>query len=812
MFLGSYLKTSYRELSKNKVYAILNIIGLTFGLSAFIFIQLYVSYEKSFDTFHNNHKNLYRVQYKATQHGEVIVNSTKSTPRVGAFMKEKMPEVIDFARAYPLFGVMKSDSDKYTEDRVYAANPAFLKIFDFKLISGNVSTALDEPNHIVLTESMAHKYFGTTNVLGKTLSFSSWLKFDATITGVVKDAPHNSHFKFDFLCSYETLNNVNKNSDGTIASEDSWDWDSFNTYILLQKGTDHEMFNSKFAALLQQERGAYFKESGKTDQFTLQPITDIHLYSNIQRETDPEGQGNGQEVFFLSIIGVFILVLAWVNYINLTTARSMDRTKEVGIRKTMGGSRLQLIYQFLTEAFLVNFFAFVSALLLISQSIGFFNQLTNSKLTTDLSSNVIFWLMILGAFMIGILFTGLYPALILSSFKPASVLKGQLSDKQSKGVLRKTLIIFQFIVSVTLIAGVLVVFGQLEHMKTTEQGFSLNNTLVIKGPMIYDEEQPQQSKLEAFKNELLSNSAVMSVTASSNVPGEEIIWTNNVKRSDEADNKLKSAYFAEVDYEYFPSYDIKLLAGRNFSEAHPSDTGAVILNLTAARYFGFDNYHEAIDKKIMCYDVPKTIIGVVDDYKQMSAKTAVSPIIFPLSLDMPYYFTVKLNSDQFQSVIKSTKRSYEAFFHGNPFDYFVLDDFFNRLYKNDEQFGRVFSWFAILAIIIACLGLYGLSSFSARQRTKEIGIRKTLGANISSLLMLLSKDFLILIAVANVIAWPIIYLTMNKWLSNFAERISIGISIYLSAGILIMIIALLTVGFKTLQTAKANPVEALRCE
>jgi len=810
--IKNYFKITLRTISKNKVYSALNIMGLALGISAFIFILQYVSYENSYDKFHSNHEDLYRIRYKVYQGEELRIDCAAAVPRVGPFMKEKMPEVIEYARAYPLGGVMSKDNIKFREDRIHLADPSLLKIFDFPLLYGDAGSALIEPNQVVISEEMAKKYFGMSDAVGEQLTFNSWLDLNLVVTGVAKDVPNNSHFKFDFLISYQTLNNQTTDEDGIVASETAWGWYDFNSYVLLEKGTDAIAFDKKFDEILFEERREAFEKGGRRAEFPLQAITDIHLYSNLLQESEPEEQGDGEAVFFLSIVAFLILVIAWVNYINLSTARSVERAKEVGVRKTMGAYRKQLIHQFLTEAIVLNFISLIIGLTIVVLGIRFFNQLTDSALSLSFLASAQFWLVAIAVFILGSTLSGIYPAFVLSSFKPSSILKGKFSGNGAGTLLRKVLVIFQFAASVSLITGTIIVSQQLVHMKNIKLGFNLSNTLVIKGPSVFGADSLFTSTFDAFRGKLLKNTEVESVTGSSNVPGAEIFWTNGIKRHEETDDKRRTIYIAAVDYEYFPTYDIELIAGRNYDKSFSTDTGALILNKAAVEFLNYASPEEAINKKVTFRGQPKTIVGVVDDYKQMSVKSDVAPIAFPLVLENRRYFTLKLKTNNYQETFEFSQATYDQFFPGNPFDYFVLDDYFNRQYKNEEKFSSVFILFAAFAIIVACLGLFGLSSFSALQRTKEIGIRKTLGANMSSIVFILTKEFVILIGIANIIAWPVIYLVMNGWLDNFATRISIGLPVFLLAGGLVIIIALLTVGYKTVVTAKSNPIEALRYE
>lgn len=808
----NYFKITLRTISKNKVYSGLNIMGLALGIAAFIFILQYVTYENSYDKFHSDHENTYRVLYKVYRGEDLQIDCAAAVPRVGPFMKEKMPEIEAFARAFPVSGVMSTDNNKFREDRIHIADPDFLNIFDYSVVEGDKNNLLKEPNQVVLTSEMAKKYFGSTDVIGKTITFNSWLKLPLEITGVTENVPNNSHFKYDFLISYETLNNETRQDDGSSSSETAWGWYDFNTYVQLKEGADPKAFDEKFEEVLYEERGEIFEKYNFKAEFPLQPITDIHLYSNLLQESEPEEQGDGDAVFFLSIIAFFILVIAWINYINLSTARAMERAKEVGIRKTMGAYKKQLVYQFLSEALLLNFFALIIGLLIVVLGIRYFNQLTNSLLSTDFLVSTEFWLTAIGVFFAGVALSGLYPAFVLSSFKPVAVLKGKLQGQKAGKGLRRSLVTFQFAASVTLIAGTLIVYQQLQHMNTVDLGFDMTNTLVIKGPQSLESDSIYQTKLQTFKSQMLNIPGVDQITASSNVPGDEIFWTNGIRKWEDPDSQNNTIYIAGIDHDYFPTFDIKMVAGRNYDKSFTTDTGAVILNKAAVKLLGYESPAEAVNQKVRFWNNPKTIIGVVDDYQQMSAKSEVAPIVLPLVKAPSGFFTLSLTTDNYQQVLNQAQQTFTAFFPRDPYDYFFIDEFFNRQYANERTFSRVFTLFAIFGVVVACLGLFGLSSFTALQRTKEIGIRKALGASLRGIVMLLSKEFIILIAISNLIAWPIIYLVMEQWLDNFATRISMPIWVFLFAGAMVMITALITVGYKTFRTAQSNPVKALRYE
>jgi putative ABC transport system permease protein len=808
--LKIYLKGTLRAVSKNKVYSGLNIMGLALGIAACLFILQYVAYERSYDRFHVNHEDLYRIQYKIYRDGALHIHCAAAVPRVGPFMAEKMPEVRAFARAYPMSGVVTYRDIKFREERMHMADPAFLQIFTFPLIQGDPQTALKDPNTVVLSKSASRKYFGADDPMGKTLRIDG--RYDVQVTGIARDVPDNSHIKFDFLISYETLNNQTRNEDGSAASETAWGWYDFNTYVLLQPGTDPLDFDRRFGKLVEEERKEFFAKYNYRSEFPLQRITDIHLYSNLLQESEPEEQGDGEAVSFLTLIAFFILIIAWINYVNLATARSVERAGEVGVRKTLGANRRQLIFQFLTEAFVLNFISLIIGLLIVVAGVNYFNQLTASSINLAFLRDGYFWMAIAAILGIGSVLSGLYPAFILSSFNPVLVLKGKLSSRNAGVFLRKVLVVFQFAASVTLIAGTLVVYRQLSHLKKMDLGFDMTNTLVVKGPDVLGNDTLFESTKETFKRELLKNGRIGSITAASNVPGDEIFWTNGIKRQEEPDDRIRTIYNVGIDYSYFNTFDIDLVAGRNYDKNFGTDTMALILNNAAVKFLGFESPEAAIDQKVTFWGGTRNIIGVVNDYNQMSAKSKFSPIAFPLALRASTYFTMKLRGDDYQPVFSDVKNAYERFFPGNPFDYFFLDEFFNRQYNNDTKFSRVFTLFAGFAIFVACLGLFGLSSFNALKRTKEIGIRKILGANTGSVVRLLSKEFIFLVVISNLIAWPVIHLIMNRWLENFANHITIGLPVYLLAGLLVFLIAMLTVSYKTISTALANPIDSIRYE
>ncbi len=806
--LYSYFRTALRSLLKNKIFSLLNILGLAIGMACCMIIFQYVTYEKSYDKFHENYENLYRVQYNYYKNGQNIFECAAAVPAVGKAMKENFPEVMDYAIAYPTSGIVTYKEKNFREEKIQLATPSWLTMFDWQLVRGDINTVLDGPNKMVLTESAAKKYFGTEDPLGKYIHWSNgWFDNEYLVTGIVKDVPDNSHVKFSMLASHSSLREP---SDG--ASETAWGWYDHNTYVSLAPGTNPEEFDRKFDLYLHEIRGQEFTDRDYRQEFPLQAIVDIHLNSNLLQESEPEENGDAQSVYFLGILAIFILVIAWVNYINLASAKSMERAKEVGVRKVLGAYKNQLVKQFIVESVLVNLLAAAVSLGIVAIVLPYFNNLTNSPLSLALIFNSGTWILIIAVFLSGAFLSGIYPAFVMSSFKPIVVLKGKLTGSGGGAYLRKGLVVFQFLASVFLIAGTLIVYKQLKFLKAQDLGFEMSETLVIKGPSVVPIDSLYNNYVLGFKNESMNLSNIAGFTTSTNVPGNEIYFTRGSKRAEEPESAFKTMYNVAMDYEYIPNYGIHLLAGRNFQKEFRTDTAAVILNLAGAQYLGFTNAEDAIGKKVTHAGIDKEVVGVLDNYNQMSLKDNVSPIIyFPQEINSRF-FSLKLQGGNATRAVEEVKNVWQRFFPGNPMDYFFLDSFFNRQYAKEDQFGSVFSIFSGLAIFISCLGLFGLSAFSALQRTKEIGIRKVLGASVPNILLLLSREYIWLIVISVVIGVPLTYWIMDNWLSNFAYRTNIGWVIFAMAAALVFVVALLTVSYQTLRSARANPSNTLRYE
>ncbi len=805
--IKNYLKSALRNFLRHKSFTLLNVIGLSLGIAASLLILQYVKYERSFDRFHSKAEDIYRIQYNGYQNGKLRFECAAAVPAVGPALKNNFPEVKQFTRLYPVNGVVTYESPdrgliSFREEKMQNADPAIFEVFDFNLIKGNKEDALRGPNKTVISQKAARKYFGNEDPIGKTIAWGRNRKFE--VTGIVEDVPENSHVKFEFLFSYQTLNNETRNE-----SETAWGWYDFNTYVLLQPGTDVKGLQARWDAYLEKDRSEYWKKNNRREEFILRPMVDIHLYANLLQESQPEERGDGDSVYALSIIALFILIIAWINYINLATAKSFDRANEVGVRKVMGAQREQLIKQFLSESFLVNLFAALVAIALVRLSWPAFSSLSGRDIPLDFMMQQDFWALVGLLFLGGAILSGFYPAIILSSFKPVAVLKGKSMRASQGGSLRKSLVVFQFVASVVLISGSIIVYQQLNFMKNQSLGVDINKTLVLKGPGVIDSLYRQN--LESFKTETLRISGIKSMTASTNVPGDEIFWATGIRRLVGGPENSDSGYSVGIDYDYVPAFDLKIIAGRNFDLAHPNERASVILNRAMVESLDFKDPQSALGEKVRHGGDTLEIVGVLENYHQMSLKTVVSPLVFRF-LPANSFFAFKIESANTKELLSSIEGPWKTFFPGNPVDYFFLDQFFNRQYESDQQFGRVFGIFTALAIFIACLGLFGLASFMTIQRTKEIGIRKVLGSTAANIVLLLSKGFIHLVLIANLIAWPLAWWIMNAWLQSFPYRIDINPFLFVAAGAGVVVIAFVSVGFQTFKAARVNPAQTLKYE
>jgi len=811
----NHLKIALRDLKKRKAYAALNILGLAIGLSCFLLIFEYVAHERSYDRFQDLADRIVRVRLDSYRSGELLWKSATVYPAMAPTMKKDFPEVENFCRLLDAELLLSNDERnvKFSETKGYFADPASLRMLAVNMQKGNPATALSDPDQIVLSESMAKKYFGIEEPMGKRLTVrdpeGTW---SYEVTGVFRDYPRNSHLVIEYLVSYATLGKLSRTvwDDTTNATETSWGWYDFYSYVLLQPGADLKALEAKLPAFCERYLNSqeWSRNNNIRNELALLPMTDIHLYSNYNQEA--EVNGNGRAVSFLFLIAFFIIGIAWINYINLATARSMERAREIGVRKVLGALRVDLIRQFLIESVLLNIIALLVALLAIVELAPVFHQFLGRAEASGFNLPANYWLATFAIFAAGALLAGLYPAFVLSGYQPVLVLKGVFKNQRNSQTLRKGLIVAQFAASVVLIAGTMIVHRQVEFMRQQSLGANINQTLVVEAAASLNDSL-YQNAFQPFKNEALRLSGVKNLASSSSVMGKEIYWTNSVHRIAEGAGAI-TLYHLGVDYDFVPAYDLELKAGRNFSKDFATDNKAALLNELAVKQLGFESSASAVNQKIRRGRDTLTVVGVVANFHQQGLQKAIDPTLILLRPNRRGYYSAKIQTADVQGTIAALQKIWDKHFPADPFNFFFLDELFDQQYRADMVFGKVFGAFAFLAVLIACFGLLGLSAYNVVQRTKEIGVRKVLGASVVSIAGLLSKDFVKLVLVANLAAWPIAYFAMNRWLQDFAYRVNIGWWVFVLAGGVALLIALLTVSLQAIRAALANPVEALRYE
>jgi len=812
--LANHLTISFRNIFKRKGYSFLNIAGLTIGMTCCLLIFHYVSYEKSYDRFEPSAGQIVRVRLDAYQRNVLAFKSATSYPAIGPAMKKDFAEVDNFCRLID-DNLLLSNEDqhiKISERKGYYADPASIAMFGLQFTKGNPHTALNGPDKIILSESTAKKYFGTGEAIGKTLvnrSGSAVENFQ--VTGVFKDFPANSHLAIQYLVSYATLGKeLARDGDSSNASETAWGWYDFYVYLQLKPGVDYKQLEAKLPAFTSKyiDSREWSKVNNNRTELHLVPLSDIHLYSNVNQEA--EVNGNGQAVSFLFLIAIFIICIAWINYINLSTARSVERAREVGVRKVLGALRSVLIRQFITESFVLNILSLLLSLLVFLLLLHPFDLFTGRDGYSGITLTPIYWIMFFSLFIVGTFLSGIYPAFVLSGFKPVTVLKGAFKNTSGGQLLRKSLIVVQFITSVVLIAGTIIVFQQVNYMRTQKLGANITETIVLKGPQTIADSL-YQNYFQPFKSAVLQQPAVKNISASTEVPGNEIYWTSGIKRPGNEQHAV-TLYHLGVDYDFIKAYDVSMVSGRNFSLQFGTDKKSAIVNETAARLLGFKTNASAINEKLVRGRDTLHIIGVVADFHQLGLQKTIDPMLLLCRPNVSNFYSLKINQAGMTQTIASLKEKWESFFPRDPFEYFFLDESFGRQYSSDILFGKVFGVFAFLAILIACFGLLGLSAYNVLQRTKEIGIRKVLGASLQSILVLLSRDFLKLILISLILAVPVGWLIMSHWLQDYAYRVNIGWWVFVVAGALALAIAVITICIQVFRAVIKNPVKSLRTE
>jgi len=801
--IKNYFKIALRNLSKNKVFSVINISGFAIGLTCFILITVFVIDELSYDKYPAQAENIYRVNLSVAGNGDVAVYPLVDVA-VGEGIKNAFPEVKASTRIFSVSDFVKYDDKQFKEEHLAFADSNFLQLFSIPLVEGNTTNALVQPNSIVVSRSFAKKYFGNGEAVGQSITVGTRNTI-YKVTGVIDKVPANSHFHFDAFLSMSTFPNTNK----------TWSNLGYYTYLLLNKNTDPKKLEAKFPQLvakyvvpeIQHDMGVSLAEAQKsvnTFRFSLAPLTDIHLRSNTKFELEPNG--DIQYVYIFSILALFILLLACVNFTNLSTARAIKRAREVGIRKVMGSVKKQLIVQFLSESVLFTFFSMLLSYVLIFLLLPYFNQLANKNISFDFFLNYkLILAVLLVSFIAGIL-AGIYPAFFLSSFNTIRVLKGASMQGSQKKPLRSSLIVFQFFVSTALIIATVIIYQQLHYMQNKKLGYDKDQVLFLPDARLLGKDQT------AFKQQLLQDNRVVSASISRSIPGGQIMDGTEIYPKNENSNGTEiHASISHVDYDYLHTLGIQILKGRNFSKDFPTDSSGIVINEAAVQQLGWTN-ENAVGKTIVRSGQEEfKVVGVVADFNYASLKQKIAPLMMMLGRNFGGLI-IKINTRDVKGFLADLKKQWNSFNPAGPLEYNFLDEKFAALYASEQRTKQIFSAFAVLAIIIASLGLFGLSAFVIEQRAREIGIRKVLGASVQQVLLLVSKEFLLLVGIAFIISVPVTWWAMHEWLKDFAYRINIGTGVFVAAGLSAILIAFFTISFQAIKAAIANPVKSLRTE
>jgi len=803
----NYYKIAWRNLLKKKAYSIINIFGLGLGIACCFLIFMFVQDELSYDNYHEKGNRIYRVT-----HGSKSADSKRQAKAypfwvwgnapIGPALSHDFPEIDKVVQFSGRSDILLSYGDKtYQEDGVFFMDSTAFDIFSWPLLQGDPKTALIAPYSIVLTESTARKYFGDKDPLGKSLKGSESAgrsnAGDYTVTGIMKDVPSNSHFRFNALLSMSTF----KKSRPDIFN--MWGYVDFYTYFLVKEQFNESTFKKKIPAFLLRQQD----DPKSTYTIVIEPLKDVYLRTSAERQ--PGETGSLPNIYVFSIIGIFILVIAMINFMNLSTARSMERGKEVGIRKSIGADRGSLIFQFLGESLMIVFLSMIVAIIIISIALPNMNNLTGKEFVIQHFINWRTISFVTGAMLLIGLAAGSYPALVLSGFRPALVLKG-ITKSNTGGVnLRRGLVVFQFSLSIALIAGTIIVYSQMKQLLDKNLGFDKERMLVLD----YNYDGAVNAKSEVLKTEMESNPSVLSAAFSRSVPGSYFPNAGTEIQTADGEMKMMGQPIFQVGMDFITHFGLTLVAGRSYSREHPSDsTHALVLNEAAAKQYGYTNPADIIGKKFSQWGKTGEVIGVVKDFNYVSLHRNIEPLTLPLEPYASRYLTLKIKSENITETIQEVKQIWSRLAPHRPFLYSFLDDDFNRQYHSDFIFRKLFTAFACLAILIACLGLLGLATYTAEQRTKEIGIRKVLGADMRNIVVLLSNDFIKLVLVSIIIATPVSWYAMNQWLQGFAYRMEIGPWIFIFAGLIALSIAVFTISYQSVKAALMNPASSLKSE
>ncbi len=802
----NYFIIGTRNLLRHKLFTTINILGLAIGLASFLLINEYIRFEESYDQFFTDSDRIYRLSTVQIVNGEVGVKDAMTYHPAPEVLKDELPEVKEATVTYKFEELtFRRRESVIQEKHVIAADSNFFKVFDYQIIQGSPESMLTEPYSLMLTESKAIFYFGEQDPLGQTLQVLGNFNRPFKVTGVIQDLPVNTHYKFDLLIS-----------DGSIrerVEQDAWNGFNYYGFVVLDQYASPLALADKLKTLSEKYLG-----EETTAQFELYPVQDIHLQSDYTFEAEIPGSKNA--VSFLRVIALFILLIAWVNYTNLSTARAVNRAKEVGLRKVIGAHKSQLIGQFLLEALLVNMLAALIALLLSELLLPYFSQLVGKRIIPHVWNYPPFLLRLLAFFLIGTFVSGFYPALVLSGFRPVAVLKGKFRNSRSGAQLRKGLVVVQFAASVVLIAATFIVFRQVQFMQGKDRGISTDYVVGFRMPKVTQEHrEAYRTQAESFGDVLRRHTAIKTVGGTSNLPGgdgSDINSNLGEVRIVGLTDRLEGTTYAQLNDEHFlDAVSMQLLAGRNFDRTRTADSLVIMVNQTFLKRFNITDPERVLYEKIQFGKDESNskfeIIGIVKDFNRTSLKSNVEPTMYFPDYT-PDNLVIKLNPEHYQQGLAYLQETWAEFFPNAPLEYSFLDDRFAALYEQDRRFGEIFGTFSGLAIFIAMLGLFGLSSFMAVQRTAEVGVRKVLGATVPSIIGIFYKDFLVLLGIAGLISLPVVYYGMNNWLQSYAYRIDFPWLLAGAALVIVVVFALLTVGYQVYKVAILDPAKTLRHE
>jgi len=787
--IKNYLKIAFRNIKKHKGYSLINISGLAIGIAVCLFILLWVRDELSYDRFHTNIDNLFRVTEEQHYTDGTIFPVAVTPELIGPGLKADYPDVVEFARFRILSRTLVNSGDKqFYEDGFAFADPAFFRMFSFPLLKGSPQTVLTNMSQVVVSEEVAEKYFGKENPIGKTLRLAN--RWDFMVSGVMENTPPNSHMRFDFVGHFDVLIKE-------IGYGGGWWNNNFYTYVQLVENADVDKLGKEIYVYLRKV------QPNPSTKFLLQPVKDIHLRSNYAIDLYGATQDRSQYVYIFTAVAFIVLLIACINFMNLATARSVLRGKEVGLRKVVGAKRSELIRQFFGESIMFAVIACLIATVTVLFLLPVFNTLTGKALSGALIFSPGVLLFLAGIALLTGILSGIYPALFLSAFQPVSIFRGESLTSSRSALFRKALVVLQFSLSIVFITGTLIIGTQLRYIQSRNLGFDKEAVIHfrLRGSL--------RQNYPAFKNELLRLSGIANVTTASNMPTYTVHSTSAFEWEGMSpeDNILIHHY--SVDHDFVKTFGMEIIEGRDFSLEFPSDKDAFIANETAVRLMG---YEESVGKMIQIWDYKGPIIGVVKDFHYKSLHTKIEPLLLRIDPQRDRYVFVKLGTGNINANLQAVSRIYQKHCPEYPFEFGFLDESLDNLYRTDRQVGTIFNVFTALAIFISCLGLLGLASFLIERRTKEIGIRKVLGADMRNIVVLLSRDFLKWVAIANIIAWPVAFYAMSRWLLNFAYRTDIAIWTFILAAAFALGIALLTISYHAIRAALSNPVDSLRYE